>query len=392
MRSRAGHCLGRLAAATGAAWLVCACTVVVPLVGVNDRDGSAAPSPDRGASPGSEPPSVSPTDPPPTADGAPATPGDDGGPPAVCSADEPVPLKLVLPQVIIALDRSARMVDSRVEAIRFQLLPALALIDKAVQFGYLEFPDRSCDGLLGGCCGSTDVLVPPAKGTGATIGLQLACNANGRTCGTTGPRRTPTGDALKRIGDYYSQHLTPGSPDQFAVVITIGEPSCGGQDGVCRETSRVAGQLWTSGVKTAILGIGIDASPGVNTCLPEIADAGGRVSGSPNGQQADYPWAPETDAMKLRQAIDQIMAPIKSRACVVKLAGFRDRQADVTVSVNGAAVKFDRLHMDGWDFESGRQVRIWGPRCDDILAGRIDPKLVEAVVMCKFCNGKLDCG
>jgi len=306
-----------------------------------------------------------------------------------------VAFEVAPPQAIIAFDRSVSMVDSRVEAVRVQLKSALSLIDKAVQFGYLEFPDRTCDGLMGACCVATDVLVPPAKSTGMTIDQQLACNANGRTCGTNnGPRRTPTGSALTHIADYYRLHVPPGSPDQFAIVITDGEPSCGGQDGVCREATRAAEDLFTNGVRTFILGIGIDASPAVNVCLPQIAASGANTSGPGNNniQGIDYPWAPETDAAQLRRAIDQIMAPIKARACVVTLAGPRDRDTDVAVTVNGAQVKFDKLHVDGWDFETRRKVRIWGPRCDDIQAGKIDPKQVQAVETCKACGNNLQCG
>jgi hypothetical protein len=388
MRSRAAHCLGRLAGATIVAWLVGACTVVVPLVGVSDVDGSADPMPDR-SNPSSEPPPVSPADAlPPPPDVAPASDGDEA--PPACF-DQPVPLKLAPPQAIIAFDRSARVTDTRVEAIRVQLAASLALIDKAVQFGYLEFPNRACDGLLGACCESTDVLVPPARGTGAAINQQLLCNANGRTCGSVGPRRTPTDAALNRIGDYYRLHPTLGGPEQFAVVITDSEPDCGGQDGACRQAQFATEMLFSNGVKTAILGLGQDASPQFNTCLPQLADAGGNLFGSSNGQGADYPWAPDADAMRLRQAMDQLMMPIRNRACVIKLAAARDRDSDVTVSVNGAPIKFDRTHVDGWDFDTSRKVRIWGPRCDDIQAGRIAPQEVEALVTCRVCGGNLEC-
>jgi hypothetical protein len=382
MRSCAGHSLGPLAVAIGTALLVGACTVVVPLTGVGAPDGGPDPTSGNARLDAQSP------DAPTTVDGEPAQ-GDDGGGP-MCF-DQPVPLQMVPPQAIIAFDRSSTMVDSRVEAVRVQLTAALGLIDKAVQFGYLEFPNQTCDGLLGVCCVASDILVPPAKGNGATIGKQLACNANGRVCGTTGPRRTPTGDALTRIGDYFKLHTPPGSPDQFAIVVTDGEPNCGGKDGVCREARVAAERLWSNGAKTAILGIGIDASPSFNVCLTEIAENGGDIFRTTGGQPT-YPWAPETDTARLKQAIEQMLLPIKTRACVIKLAGPRDKESDVTVAIKGAPVKFDRMHADGWDFETTRKIRIWGPKCDEILAGRTDPKELEAVVMCKVCGDRpLDC-
>jgi hypothetical protein len=234
--------------------------------------------------------------------------------------------------------------------------------------------------------------VPPATGNGPIINQQLACNANGRTCGTIGPRRTPTGSALSQIDDYYRQHMTLGAPEQFAIVITIGPPDCGGLDGPCRIARDATDQLFSSGIKTAILGLGNDASPFFNACLPQLADAGGNLAGSNNnGQAADYPWAPDMDAARLKQAIDQVMAPIKARACMIKLAAPRNREADVTVSVNDMPVKFDRMHTDGWDFETNRKVRIWGPKCEDIQAGRVEPKNVEAAVTCPLCGGVIQC-
>jgi hypothetical protein len=386
MRRREGHRVGSLVAASGAALLVAACTMVVPLAGIDDPDGSSvtptpvSPPPDRG-------PPAAPPDGGTIPDAEPGR-GVDSGP--MCF-DQPIQVPMVPPQAIIAFDRSSTMVDSRVEAVRVQLTAALGVLDKAVQFGYLEFPDPACDIAVDMCCPASEILVAPARSTGAMIGKQLACNANGRTCGSIGPRRTPTGNALSRIDEYYRQHTPPGGPDQFAVVITDGEPNCGGKDGVCREARNAAEHLWSNGAKTAILGVGVDASPNFNVCLTEIAENGGNIFRSSTGQGPAYPWAFETDTARLKQAIDQLLTPIKARACVLKLAGPRSREADVTVSIKGAHLKYDPMHADGWDFESSRKVRIWGPRCEDIQAGRTDPKDVETVVMCQVCGDRLDC-
>src|SRR3954462_13361540 len=109
MRSRIGQATGPLVA-FGAALLVAACTLVVPLAGGGEGDGGVTPpivstDPDAGTSPTVD------ADPPP--DGTPGQ-GDDGGP--MCS-DQPISLPLVPPQAIIAFDRSSTMVDSRVDAV-----------------------------------------------------------------------------------------------------------------------------------------------------------------------------------------------------------------------------------------------------------------------------------
>jgi hypothetical protein len=362
---------------------------MVPLPGgAAPADAAAVPTPVPSGKDAGPPPPSPDTRPP-------AEPDVDGGGEAGASScfDQPIPLQMVPPEAIIAFDRSSTMIDARVEAVRTQLTAAMTAVDKAVQFGYLEFPERTCDLAMNVCCSATDIMLAPGRGNGMAINKLLACNANGRTCGSIGPRRTPTGDALRRISDYFKQNTPPGSPDQFAIVITDGEPNCGGQDGVCREARAAAEHLfWSDGVKTAILGIGIDASPSFNICLSEVAQDGGNLlRGSNNGQGPSYPWALETDAARLKQAVDQLLAPIKTRACVVKLAGPRTNDSDVTVSIKGTQVKFDKMHLDGWDFETKSKIRIWGSKCDEIQAGRTDPKEVEAVVMCTVCGGKLDC-
>jgi hypothetical protein len=385
MRSRAGLCLASVLALGG---LPGACTVVVPLQGVSQR-------PDAGAEDVAAPqPDLRPDLPPPPPVDAEPSQGEDGAGGRMCF-DQPIATQMVAPRAIIAFDRSSTMVDSRVEAVRAQLVPALSALDGAVQFGYLEFPDRTCDPVVDMCCTASDLLVPPAANSGATIGKQLACNANGRVCGTVGPRRTPTSEALRRINDYYRQQLPPGDPDLFALLITDGAPNCGGQDGQCTKTLMAADHLLRStGAKTAILGVGIDASPSFNFCLPDVAFEGGNIFRTTTNLAPPYPWAPETDTARLKLAIDSVLAPIKARTCVIKLAGSRDRESDVSVSVAGLPLKYDPSHGDGWDFELGRskQIRIHGPKCLQIQAGQIDPRKVDATIMCRSCGDRsLDC-
>jgi hypothetical protein len=383
---RARRNLGHLTALGGAILLFGGCTVLVPLPGrVDDADGGSTPIsdidadvPDLGVSPQRD---ARPVD-----AGSDALDDSDGG---YCWP-MPVPHVLVPPQVIVAFDRSATM-TTRVEAIRKELTPALGDLDGAVSFGYIEFPDKACDPSMG-CCLASNILIPPALGTGAAIGKALACDANGRKC-VEGPPRTPSNDALGKIQVYFRASPS-GEAERFVVMITDGAPNCGGIGDPCTDARLIARDLWQSqlSVKTAILAISPEAR---FSCLSRVAEAGGDVffrSTTTMGLPFVYvdDVIPPND---VKGAIAQVLAPVKARSCVVRLAGSRDHPEDVTVRANGAAVNYDATHADGWDFDdhNGRQIHIYGPKCTQLQMGQIKPANVQATVVCTACGDRIDC-
>jgi hypothetical protein len=380
-----GRKLGRSTALGGAILLASACTVVVPLPNVEvdagadpvvtvdggvPVDGSTAPQPRDARSP-------TPAD---------ARSDDDAACWQVALSRDMVP-----PQAIVAFDRSSTM-TVRVEALRKELTPLLSALDGAVAFGYIEFPDKACDPSMG-CCASSELLIPPAVGTAAAIGKALACDANGRKC-VEGPPRTPTDVALDKIEAYFKS-ASSVEADRFVIMVTDGAPNCGGIGDPCGRARATARDMWQSNlsVKTAILGISPEAH---FSCLRGIASEGGNVfRNTPTPFDLPFMYIDDTIVPAvIKDGLTQVLAPIKARACVVKLAGSRDKSDDVVVRANGQTVNFDPNHVDGWDFDdghSGRQIRIWGPKCNQALSGQLKPQNVQAIVTCSQCGDRLDC-
>jgi hypothetical protein len=317
---------------------------------------------------------------------------DDGGGP-VCWELQ-VPRFLAPPQAIIAFDRSETM-GPRIELIRAKLMPQLTDLSRAVEIGFLEFPERSCDGLS--CCLASSVMVEPALNTSMAIDKLLECNPAGGPCLKPGAQRTPTDDALRRAQAFWEH--AERQADRFVVVITDGPPNCDGNiDGPCGKARSVADELERKlSIKTAILGI--SSLTVTNTCLSRVAVTGGDVF--PHGTQARLPfvWIDDvTDAKVLTAALNEVLNPVRERTCVVRLAGPRDQVADVTVMVKGARVPYDSARSKGWNFEPPptrfsrpTEIRIWGEKCDQILSGEIKAKDVQTLVTCKDCGGGADC-
>ena len=357
-----------------------ACSVDVPLPSDRpDWDASAPlPVPDATVS---EP------------DGAPAAPdaapaGDAGDdPPGTTCWEVAVPREMVPPRVVIAFDRSGTM-SPRVEAIRKELTPALAALDGAVEFGYLEFPDLTCDPAVG-CCGASELLISPALGSGEAIGKLLACDANGRTC-IVGPPRTPSDDALRKVEAYFT-NTSSMDADRFVVMITDGAPSCGGIGDPCGKARSIARDLWQSNlsVRTAIFAISPQAR---FSCLRGVSEVGGNVFRPANSTDPPFVYVEDVITPEIvKAAVAQLLSPISARSCVVKLAGRRDKPVDVTVRVNGIEVNHDLTHTDGWDYEPGRnnrQIRIYGPKCSQVQQGQLEPRNVQAIVTCEACGDR----
>jgi hypothetical protein len=315
-----------------------------------------------------------------------------GGGPGTCWGMA-VTREMVAPEAIIAFDRSSTM-DERVEPVRAALVPALAVLGRAVEIGYLQFPDSRCDDQS--CCEASDVLVAPALDTAAAISSQLACNPTGGACVRPGAHRTPTDDALRTIARYWSD--PPQDADRFAVIITDGPPNCDGDtDFPCGRAHRAAMDLFGSRSKVTTVILAISRLT-LSTCLDRVAADGGNAFSNGTASGLHLVWIDDvTLPAVLRDAVSQVLSPIKRRTCVVKLPGPRSRVADVVVRVGDAVVGYDQGHTDGWDFEPGRgdrlpaEVRLYGPRCDDIQRGLVPPHAVTATITCQDCGNGIEC-
>jgi hypothetical protein len=305
----------------------------------------------------------------------------------------PVSRAMAPPQALLAFDRSSTM-DPRVEPLRAELVPALAALGRAVEIGYLQFPDDRCDDLT--CCQSSDVLVTPALNSVTSIDPLLACNPAGGPCLRPGAHRTPTDDALQTIAGAWSDPA-PDS-DRFAVVLTDGPPNCDGDTAApCARARRVASQLAQSPAKVTIIILAISPLT-LGTCLNRIALDGGNAF--PGGTSAGLPlvWIEDTtSAAVVRGAVAELLAPIRRRICVVKLPAARRRPGDVTVRVGDEVVPYDATHADGWDFEPPRsarasaEVRLHGPRCERLQEGITPARRVQATITCQDCGQGAEC-
>jgi hypothetical protein len=362
----------------GLAPALTACSVVVPLPGPIPAEAGAA-MPDAGRVPrGPDGRRQAPD----------AAPGDDGGDSTCPMVDVFAPM--ASPQVIIALDRSSTM-DPRIEPIRAKLTPLLADLGRAVEVGYLEFPDYRCDPRT--CCPSSPVLVEPALGSSAAIDRLLACNPMMGPCPRPGIARTPTDEALRTVQSYWP---TAG-PDRFVVIITDGPPRCENDfDTACFRGRSLANTLAsrTLNVKTAILAI---TRSTLSTCLERIAELGGDLF--PHGTSAKEPFAwieDVTDPKALAVALAEVLSPVKDRICVVKLRAPRDQWADVAVLVRGTDLPYDPSGRSGWSFEPSRTgrstaIRIGRKTCDLIESGELKPRDVQTRVRCPDCGNGAAC-
>jgi hypothetical protein len=300
---------------------------------------------------------------------------------------------LAAPQVLVALDRSSTM-DQRIEPLRAELIPALAALGRSVEIGYLQFPGDRCEDLT--CCEASDVLVAPALNTAGAIDPLVACNPAGGACLVPGAHRTPTDDALRTIARTWADPVPDA--DRFAVVITDGPPNCDGDvANPCARARRAAIDLWQSSsrVTTVILAI----SPlTLTTCLDRIAIEGGDAFG--NGTSLGLPlvWIDDTTSpTTIRQALAELLAPIKRRTCVVKLPAARRRAVEVTVHAGDVVIPYDASHTAGWDFEPPRsarpatELRLYGPLCDRLQDGTIAARAVQATITCQDCGRGVAC-
>jgi hypothetical protein len=318
-----------------------------------------------------------------------------GNPDAGAGACRPVPVSrgMAAPQAIVALDRSSTM-DERIEPLRAELIPALAALGRSVEIGYLQFPGDGCDDST--CCDASGVLVAPALNSAPAIDPLIACNPTGGACVQPGAHRTPTDDALQTIARTWAAPAPDA--DRFAVVITDGPPNCNGDtDAPCARAHRAAVDLWQSPSKVSavILAIGPLTQ---GTCLDRIASDGGDVFGSGRPAAPPLVWIEDTTTPAvIRDALIQLLSPIRRRTCVVKLPAPRRRPGEVTVRAGDTLVPHDPTHADGWDFEPSRslrpasELRLYGPRCDRVQDGTTAARTIKATITCEACGGVVAC-
>jgi hypothetical protein len=226
-------------------------------------------------------------------------------------------------------------------------------------------------------CGVTNnVAVAVGKMNAAAIAAAIAArtSANG---GLLNGSRTPTRAAVSAAATYLAG-LTDGGAKQI-LLLTDGTPNCSATSADAAADDSVAtvqaiADARARGVSTIVVGIATAGGP-ADQALSAMAVAGGhaRTGAAP----AYYPLSNLAD-------LKSVLAPLITTPadCVVSVppppvAG--DPPRNISLRANGAPIPFDADHRAGWDWTdmTWSSVRIYGPVCDELLAGRIASVTIE---------------
>lgn len=284
--------------------------------------------------------------------------GFDGGP-TFCSG-QPTMFYPLLPEVIVAVDRSTGMSSARfgnttvAAAVRAVLDDQPAQYQKAVHYGYAEFP--AATGLCNQC-GSCASVVPPTPTFQGFVNALHACDPY---CGDLGTQR-PTTIALTRSGDFF------GSPERYrryVLLITNGRPDCGsGQGSSCGDGGDAyneIGQLAFRDVGTYVVVPG-EIDSGSAQCFRDLATAGGFPT-----SQAPYYRDPQ-DPTELTSQIGDVLQTIARDACTIDLMGAQIKDSTHAAFYWGnSQIPHDR--NNGWDLtDNGFTIVLHGQACDNLI-------------------------
>lgn len=287
----------------------------------------------------------------------------DGGP-TVCTGP-PAQILPEYPEMTVALDRSLGMSGrfgdtTQLMAARDALDVQAARYQKAIHFGYVDFPGAS-----GGSCPQGECCPGPFSQPNPNFLLFSsklhACDGS-QSCQSTNNVR-PTWAALTSTLSWFMQ---PESNRRYVLLITNGEPDCGGGQtfGDCQDTSSVVSQLAKAGVTTYV----VVPSPGpidnyVATCMTTLALAGNAPTPQPYYQLAPDPTA-------LSGALGAIAHDVATDACQVDVL-----QIQTPVDPDRGSVQWmntpiprSRNGGDGWDIaNNGFDVKLRGQWCDRLI-------------------------
>jgi hypothetical protein len=286
---------------------------------------------------------------------------------------QPISIALRSPDLVLAVDRSAPMQTwfgsgTRLQIIQQAVLEMLLKYQAAVRFGYEEFPGTSgtCSNGLGCCAG--DVQPPTNNSISAIQHVINDCkdgNANGCVLG-----QRPLADALGKIERAYST-LNATGRSRYAIVLTGGDPTCGGQSGpaadgggattsACDAAAKAITDLSRDQeVNTAIFGVGDEAAG--SACLDRLALNGGlgNIGKSPVYRLALTPNA-------LSQSLSTLVETMAQEACHIDVRSPVSDPSRVQLYVGNALVPVDGV--EGWTFDPNTTTKltVHGGWCDKL--------------------------
>jgi hypothetical protein len=289
------------------------------------------------------------------------------------------------PDVIISVDRSAPMqawwgTESRLEAVQQQVRALVQQYDKAVHFGYEEFPaNNAMCGNGQGCCAG-QVTPPQQRNRNAIENVLNACNNGGPGCSQS---QRPAGDALSKINKTFTSFGAPNMSlrhSRYVVLVLGGDPTCGEQGGGGNTDSGVASSCDTAvtevqklnalGIFTTVFGVGDEATNAA--CLKDLSVNGGLT---PTVHLALTPSA-------LADAMTTTVSTMAEEACVLDVLTPPVDNRTVSLYFDNDLVPNDPTN--GWDFDAGTTLKITvrGRWCDtllhttrvDLIAGCVPPR------------------
>jgi hypothetical protein len=278
------------------------------------------------------------------------------------------------PDVIISVDRSSAMqawwgAQSRLEAVEQQVHNLVQQYDKAVRFGYEEFPGISTSGMCAngqGCCAGS-VTPPGQRSRNAIDNVLHACDGGGASCSLPG---RPVADALQKINKTYTSFGGVAPPhSRYVVLVLGGDPTCAEQSGTgdpamsaCDEAKLEVQKLNALGIFTIVVGVGDEA--GMASCLKDLALAGGLTA----VRQAATPSALQ-DTLT-----NNVIVPMAQESCHLDVLQPPVDAKNVSLFLDNDLVPSDPA--DGWDFDQGtslNKITVHGRWCDTLLhASRVE--------------------
>jgi hypothetical protein len=271
-----------------------------------------------------------------------------------------------IPQVLIALDRSAAM-SAPFGTNETQFGAALNAIQSEVssysgahnsrrniQFAFLDFPDLAsdCNG-ASGCCPS-DVIMSYSDFEQAN-----ACNDSGPNSCFQLPNR-PTATALSKAYDYYDMYNggSQRSNERYVLLVTDDDPqgSCPNNSAACSSALTQVNSLSSIGVSTEVVAIGTGAP-----CLTELANEQGMFPS---------PYYVASTPNDLPGAIDGVMQMVAQGSCRLTLSSATS--GHLTVVFNNVIQPQDNgTTGNGWNYGGDNNTRVYlhGTLCQSFLQG-----------------------
>ena len=301
-----------------------------------------------------------------------------------CAAIQKSSATKLLPDVLILLDASGSMNDdvdgitcaggcgptSKWALATAALESIVAQTESTVNWGLKAFADS------GTCSVNATVAVPVATMNAGAIATAIAnrTSANG---GVANGSNTPTRAAITNGATYLStlSTLTDASP-RFMLLVTDGILNCpvtgptSADDSVAAIQAAAAAR--TLGFSTIVVGAATPGGP-ADAVLNNLAAAGGHAPA----------YIPLSNVGQLLTELPQLVTRAATCTFALPQGPTGSGPPRIGLRANGAEIPRDPQHQNGWDFTdaAGTAVQVFGPTCDDFVAGRI-----ETLTIVFFCG------